>query len=438
MRRCSENNGRKVNERRKWLSAVIIIGCVASAGAAFALVYRPALDAIARPNSTAFPAPIVERGATRAALGDCAVCHTSETGTPYAGGRPLPTPFGIIYATNITPDEATGIGAWSGAAFRRAMRKGISRDGRHLYPVFPYDHFACTSDDDLDAIYAFLMTRRPVSASPPPNNLIFPLGFRPLLAGWNLLFLHKRCFAPVASQSAEWNRGGYLVEGLGHCGGCHTPRNIAGAEEKERQYSGGVAEGWNAPPLNRSNPAATSWTEEALYNYLHTGIDADHSAAAGPMGPVAHELAMAPEADVKAISVYVASLMGAKVLERPPPSDNAGVAARENPEGATLFVGACGGCHDDGAPMTTADRPSLSRVSVLQEDDPRNTIQVIMRGLPPPVSARGPYMPAFLDSLTDRQVGELVAYLRARYSARPAWPKLENVVAEIREQEAMP
>jgi mono/diheme cytochrome c family protein len=285
--------------------------CSAAILVALLLVYEPVIPPITRPDPNSFTAPLVQEGAVLAEIGDCAVCHTAERGAFYAGGRQLATPFGTLYATNITPDEKTGIGSWSPAAFRRAMREGVSRSGKHLYPALPYDHFTHVTDGDLDALYAFLMSRPPVAAQAPENKLIPPLGFRPLLAGWKLLFLHDKPFVPAPGKSAEWNRGAYLVEGLGHCGSCHTPRNIAGGEEGRHSYAGGVAEGWNAPPLDASNPSVKAWSEESLFAYLRTGVDASHSAAAGPMGPVTHALSTVPEADVRAISAYVASLLAA-------------------------------------------------------------------------------------------------------------------------------
>ncbi len=425
-----------MHARRKtiWLSG--LAAAAIAAGIAAAMIYREPIDGITRPDPQSFPTALIQRGASLAAIGDCPVCHTANRGTPYAGGRPLATPFGTIYGTNITPDEATGIGNWSQAAFRRAMREGVSRDGMHLYPALPYEHFTHVSDADLDAIYAFLMTRPAVHAEAPPNKLMFPLGFRPLLAGWKLLFLHKGAFVPSAGESDEWNRGAYLVEGLGHCGGCHTPRNPLGGEKRDRAFSGGVAEGWNAPALDASNPSARTWTAESLFTYLRTGIDADHSAAAGPMGPVAHGLSTAPEADVRAIALYTASLFRAPDEATPSArTDREEKAALEHPTGAALFSGACGSCHGAGAPMMTQGRPSLSLVSALQEDDPRNTLQAILQGIQPATGARGPYMPAFADQLSDAQIAELAAYLRARYSLRPTWSKLESAAAAAREED---
>jgi mono/diheme cytochrome c family protein len=386
--------------------------CSAAILVALLLVYEPVIPPITRPDPNSFTAPLVQEGAVLAEIGDCAVCHTAERGAFYAGGRQLATPFGTLYATNITPDEKTGIGSWSPAAFRRAMREGVSRSGKHLYPALPYDHFTHVTDGDLDALYAFLMSRPPVAAQAPENKLIPPLGFRPLLAGWKLLFLHDKPFVPAPGKSAEWNRGAYLVEGLGHCGSCHTPRNIAGGEEGRHSYAGGVAEGY------ASNPSVKAWSEESLFAYLRTGVDASHSAAAGPMGPVTHALSTVPEADVRAISAYVASLLAAKSPFQP--VDGAAEADESHPTGAALFAGACSSCHGPGAPMAEQGRPSLSLISALQETDPLNTIQVILQGLQPPIGARGLYMPAFSDNLTNSQIAEIVAYLRARYSDRPA------------------
>jgi mono/diheme cytochrome c family protein len=418
--------------RRKLLfgSAAVVAGI--GAFVAIALIYRPAIAPITPPDPKSFTPPLVEEGADLAAIGDCAVCHTAEGGKPYAGGRALATPFGTLYATNITPDAKTGIGTWSKEAFRRAMREGVSRDGAHLYPALPYEHFTHVSDGDLEAIYAFLMTRPAVEAEAPRNKLIPPLGFRPLLAGWKLLFLHETPFMPTVHQSPEWNRGAYLVEGLGHCGGCHTPRNLAGGEEAGRAYAGGVAEGWIAPALDGSNPAVKAWTSDALYTYLRTGIDPQHSAAAGPMGPVTHDLSLVQDGDVHAIAAYIASRIGQNPSGTP--VDQPDQALKAHPEGATLFAGACSSCHGTGAPMLQQGRPDLSLVSVLQEDEPADTIRIILQGLKPPLGNKGPAMPHFADNLTTHQVAEIAAYLRSRFSLRPAWPSLEQTVADARKE----
>lgn len=202
---------------RKILAIAITLLVIAAAAFA-AIAWRSEIEPVKTAQD--FDPALVKRGAELAAVGNCIACHTVPGAQAFAGGLALPTPFGTIYSTNITPDAETGIGAWSEAAFARAMREGVDRRGHHLYPAFPYDHFTRVTDEDNRALYAFLMTRAPVKATPPPNELAFPLGFRPVLALWKLLFLDKGPLELDPQQSEEWNRGAYLAEGLGHCGAC--------------------------------------------------------------------------------------------------------------------------------------------------------------------------------------------------------------------------
>jgi mono/diheme cytochrome c family protein len=408
------------------------IGLAAVLLAAFAVSWQPAWPALANPSATFDPA-IVARGEKLAHLGNCAGCHTAQGGRPFAGGRPLETPFGTVFTTNITPDPETGIGRWSRKAFVRALRDGVARNGDLLYPAFPYDHFTHASDPDIDALYAFLMTRPAVPARAPANRLKEPFGFRPLIAGWNLLFLHKGPLVDDPGQSAEWNRGRALAEGLAHCGGCHTPRNELGAERSDHAYDGAWIEGWYAPPLNADSPAVRPWTAEDLFAYLRTGLSATHAAAAGPMGSVTRGLAQASEDDVRAIAVYFASLMAhAPAAQGLPPADKGNVADAAHPEAAALFAGACATCHEAGAPMMQEGRPSLAWGTPLHENTPNDTIQIIMHGLAPPAGRSGPTMPAYGDSFSDRQLADITAYLRARYTDKPPWPDVPRAVAQVR------
>lgn len=430
---------RRLATRRNliWVAGVCVIGAVF----ALALTYRPSIAEIDPPAPASFTKADVTRGAALATLGDCAVCHTAPDGRPLAGARALATPFGTLYSDNLTPDVQTGIGNWSKAAFRRAMKDGVARDGSHLYPALPYEHFTHVTDADLDAIYAFLMTRRPVRQAAPPNKLIFPTGFRPILTGWKMMFLHKGAIPNDPARSPEWNRGAYLAEGLGHCGGCHTPRNLAGGEVGSHAYGGGVAEGWRAPALDRSNPAARAWTSEALYRYLRTGLSPDHGVAAGPMGPVVEGLSKAPEADVRAIATYIASKMTGRVPAGPhqgQPSDTAAAAARSFPEGATLFSGACAGCHAPGAPMLEQGRASLAYDSALRDSEPMSAVQAILQGVEPPVAGRGPKMPGFAANLTDEQIAQVANYARARFTDQKPWANLPRKVSQARKDGTNP
>ncbi|OYX82001.1 MAG: aldehyde dehydrogenase, partial [Azorhizobium sp. 32-67-21] len=227
------------------------------------------------------------------------------------GGRAMETPFGTVYSTNLTPDPETGIGRWSYAAFERAMREGISRDGHHLYPAFPYTSFTRTSDTDLQALYAYLMSQPAVSAPTPEARMTFPFNVRPLMAGWNALFLKTGQLEADPAQSPQWNRGRYLVEGLGHCGACHTPRNAFGAEKTGAAHlAGAMVDGWEAPALTALSKAPIPWSEADLFAYLRTGFSPHHGTAAGPMGPVVQELAHLPDADIRAMATYLASYAG--------------------------------------------------------------------------------------------------------------------------------
>ena len=413
---------------RRVVLAAGVIGTVCLAAAAAAVAWHPAIAGIAPPIRAAFRPDAVARGATLAAIGDCSVCHTVDGGRPYAGGRGLPTPFGIIYVTNITPDPDTGVGRWPETAFRRAMRDGIDREGRHLYPALPYPHFTRATDDDIGALYAFLMTREPVRATAPANRLPFPLDVRATLAGCNLLFLRPGAGAPDPTHSAEWNRGAYLAEAVGHCGACHTPHNTLGAE-REEALGGGVAEGWSGHPLQAGSPAAQPWTVDELAEYLATGLSAQHGAAAGPMLAVTRELSRVPASDVRALAVYVASQMPRSVPQAAP-----GGAVAEDP----LFTGACAACHAAAAPMTRAGAPSLALSTTVNAASPRNAVRVVLHGIAPREDAPAPAMPGFGDALSDGQVADLVRFVRARYSSRPPWTDIEAEVRAARAEETNP
>jgi len=268
--------------------------------------HRSPIAPIKPPSARAFPAALVEHGAELAQLGDCQGCHTVTTKAPFAGGAAIHTPLGKLYGPNITPDPDTGIGRWSLFAFSRALRHGVARDGRHLYPGLPYEHFLSLTDDDVAALYAFLMTRQPVHAVAPANRLIPPVNYRPFLAAWKALFAHKGGFVPPPGPDPVWNRGAYLAEGLAHCGACHTPRTRFQAEDPDHPLAGGWADGWATPPLDGSG---ARWNVDQLETYLTTGRAPDGKRVQGPMTQVVKSLTPVPRTEVRAISVYIASRM---------------------------------------------------------------------------------------------------------------------------------
>ncbi|WP_174247397.1 cytochrome c, partial [Acidisphaera sp. L21] len=352
------------------------------------------------------------------------------------------TPFGPIFAPNITPDRDSGIGTYSFAAFQRAMREGVARDGRNLYPAFPYTAFSKMTDGDLLALYAYLMAQTPVKATTTPTRLAFPFNVRPLLAGWNLLFNRSGVIEADPAQSAQWNRGNYLVNAVAHCGACHTPRNMLGAERQAAYLDGALVDGWEAPALSELSRAPVPWTQDALYEYLRHGIAAEHGAVAGPMGPVVASLAELPDSDIAAMAHYVASL-----TPRAIPVDVAPLVAAswrdlgaDATEGARLFAGACQSCHHDGngPPVFGANIP-LALNSNLYSDRPDNLLRTILDGIAEPARPGLGPMPGFRDSMNDQQVAELARFLRQRFApARPAWQGIEQAVARARQLATAP
>lgn len=424
-----------------------------AAGVFVVITRRSAIAPIAIPPAASFDPAAVKHGAALAAVGDCDVCHTRPGGREFAGGRAVPTQFGTIYSTNITPDGETGIGHWSEAAFRRAMREGVRRDGAYLYPAFPYDHFTLVSDSDDSALYAYLMTREPVRAAAPPNRLPFPLNVRLVMAGWNLLFLHRGPYRIDTAHDDTWNRGAYLAEGLGHCGSCHTPRNVLGAERADRQFAGGRAEGLTAYALDKNSPAPVPWNAETLAHYLMTGFDDSHGVARGPMAEVTAKLRSAPANDVRAIAAYIAKRMNQAEPERDQTvqqsqmQDARGKADTEasadsqanalrsvdtkNDEGAVIYAGACAGCHEGPRGMPYGGI-NLALSSAISGPSAANLVNIVLNGLPAAEAARAPIMPGFADAMNDRQLVALVRYLRARFADNGAWSDVITSIHDAR------
>jgi mono/diheme cytochrome c family protein len=432
--------------RPRIIAAVIGGVLIAGAAAGFAVTWRPAIAAIEPPRS-AFDPTLVKRGRELAAIGNCNDCHTVRGGGSFAGGLPVPTPFGTIYSSNITSDAETGIGRWSEAAFRRAMRSGVDRDGQHLYPTFPYDHFTNVSDEDDAALYAYLMTRPAVHAPARENALSFPLDQRFVIAGWKLLFLRRGSYQPDGTKSAEWNRGAYLVEGLAHCGACHTPRNGLGAERSNAQFAGGDVDNWHAYAINAQSPAPVPWDAEALFAYLRNGWQPDHGVARGPMAEVVSNLSSVSASDVHAIATYMAGVFGPPTAERiqhgeavlaqtkapaaSVPAATGTPASGAHVEGASIYAAACATCHETGRPLPYGG-VNLGLSTAISSPDPRNAVNIVLSGVRPVEGERSPIMPGFAASMDDDQIVALLQFLRGRFSNQPAWTGVEKAVADAR------
>ena len=431
--------------RPAWLKAgALLMGGV---GVLLGLAgWRSSVAPVAPSTAMVYTAETVEKGRQLAALGNCAQCHTVDASKPLAGGLAMETPFGTVFTTNITPDVDTGIGAWSFSAFQRAMREGISRDGHHLYPAFPYTAFTRMGDDDLTALYAYLMRQPAVRAEAPASTLKFPFSARPLLAGWNALYLTP---GPIklaeTERSVLWQRGEYLVNGVGHCGACHTERNALGAERGGFAYLGGaMVKGWEAPSLTARHPGPVPWTESAFYDYLKRGHSPQHGSVGGPMAEVVRNLQSVPDSDVRAMANYLASFgqPSTAALTDQAAAQAAAQVVAQAAAGAPQLLGpaqrmfeqACAACHHDGnGPRLLGANVSLALSSKLHSERPDNLLRSILEGVQDPATRELGFMPAFNAALDDRQLVELASYMRQRFAPqKPPWTDLPEAVARAR------
>ncbi|CAE6806579.1 Gluconate 2-dehydrogenase cytochrome c subunit [Paraburkholderia domus] len=427
------------------LRAVISV-CTAATSLALLSAARPtygqaaATTTVHIPPDTA-PSPdtpathtLVQRGAYLARAGDCAACHTAPGGKPFAGGLPMETPFGTIYSTNITPDKDTGIGGYSFQAFDDAVRRGTSKRNGHLYPAMPYPSFRILSHDDMDALYAYFMNGiEPVNQPDRPNQLPFPLNVRALMIGWNLLYLKADTpYRDDPSKSVEWNRGAYLVQGLGHCGACHTPHGATGQEKAfseqdgKRYLSGATLAGWNAPTLaDGLGTGLAGWSTAELVAFLKTGRGA-HTAAFGAMTEVVNDSTQhLSDADLKAIAVYLKSLTPEDTALGPPISANDAASATRalragdlHARGAAIYLDNCNACHRSDGTGAGQTFPSLSGNPVVNAIDPTSLIHIVLTGSTMPSSSAMPAplaMPDFGWRLSNQQVADVLTFVRGSW-----------------------
>ena len=406
-----------------------------------------ALDKYSAANPTGVPAELaqadlVKRGEYLARAADCAACHTARGGQAFTGGLPFKFSFGTLYSPNITPDPATGIGAWTDEQFLRAMHKGIGRDGERLYPAFPYTSYALLTDPDVLAIKAYLFSLAPVSAPRLANTFGFPFNQRWLMAGWSAIYRPGKQFQPIEERSAEWNRGAYLVEGLAHCGDCHTPRSLMQGQNQRQKFAGSVITGWHAYNITAdADSGIGAWSEADLANYLSTGHAAGRGTASGPMSE-AVELSLrhlAPS-DIRAIVAYVRSVPAIsdsnsppKRVEPAPASFSAGVAASGDSRGKLVFAGACAGCHG-----WTGESPVLSQASLLGTrgvNDPAgtNVVQIMLSGEAHGGAPGIARMPSFGHAYSDAEIAATANYVIARFGGHEAGISADKV-ADLRSQ----
>ena len=387
----------------------------------------------------------IELGHNLTLIGDCTSCHQPKGTKHMSGGVALPTPFGTIYSTNITPDFQNGIGSWSYEAFERSMRDGIDRDGNHLYPAFPYDHFAATTDEDLTAVYQFLMTREPIASEPKQNELSFPFSLRPLLAGWKLLFHNNAPFEADPALTVEENRGAYLTNTLGHCSACHSPRNMFGAVKKNSFFEGGEAEGWIIPPLAEHSISTVGWDIDDYADYLFDGWSEKHGIAGGPMTEVVDNLYEANEDDVFAIAAWLAKITppiepdksskrfkAIASLDLPEDFDVTFVGQDVPPNilsGAQIFKGKCVKCHK--ARLVKSQPVSLGLSFSVNDDSPKNLFNIILKGIEPPLGVSSRKMQAI--SLSEEELAAVASFVRWRFSDQAEWMDLATDAKEAAE-----
>lgn len=382
----------------------------------------PAVDAAAvltAPIPANLPnANQVRRGQYLVRVGDCMSCHLAAGGKPFAGGLGLNTPFGVIYSANITSDPRTGIGNFTPDQFYHAMHDGIGARGERLYPAFPYPWFTRVSRSDSDAILAYLKTTPAVSYTPPSNKLPFPMNIRLSVAAWDQLYLNTSPFQRRSDQSAEWNLGAQIVNGLGHCTACHTPKNLLGANRTSEQFRGGEIEDSFAPDLTGNRRTGLgSWSVDDIVQYLQTGRNAHASASSQMADVITYSTSLMSPDDVRAIAVYLKGL---------PPSPDPQFSAPDTASmrrGEAIFSDACTACHLEGARGQAGLFPPLRGSAVAQQNDPMGVIHIILAGTrvgPSPKTPTPFSMPSFGWKLNDQEVADVATYIRNGWGNRAA------------------
>ena len=364
----------------------------------------------------------IDKGRYLARAGNCMACHTTRGGQEYAGGRAIDTPFGALYAPNVTPDVATGIGSWTADDFWRALHNGKSKDGSFLYPAFPYPNYTKMVRADSDALYAYFRTIAPVHQPNREHALAFPYNQRVLLAFWRALYFTPGAFQPQAGQSAEWNRGAYLVQGLGHCSACHSARSALGGPLAQQGLDGALMPGalWYAPALS-SDPVTGlgDWPVAELASLLKTGVS-QRGAAIGPMAEVVSaSLQHVSRGDVSAMATYLKSLPATRGGAVAASAGKAGDPRTVLRLGAGLYEQHCAACHGANGKGAPPAYPSLAGNRALALGDVTNPIRVVLNGGYPPGTAGNPRpygMPPFGAALTDVEIAAVVSYVRAGWN----------------------
>jgi len=359
---------------------------------------------------------LIAHGKALVIAGDCTSCHTDDPAKPFAGGKRIDTPFGAIYSPNITPDRATGIGGWSEQDFYGALRFGVAPNGSRYYPAFPYPNFTRLTRNDILAIRAYLATVSPVANKAPPPALSFPLNFRVLMRAWNFLFFRPGILEPDQAKGTDWNRGRYLVEGLGHCGACHTPKTALGGDKSDKRLQGYTLQGWVAPDITSGQGPLADWSADDLAQYLKTGHNR-YAAAAGLMGEVVElSTSKLSDDDTKAMAAYLKDQSG------PKPAADSSADSHVMAAGSAIYQDLCSACHKSDGTGVPNLIPNLSHAATVNTGDPTTVLRVILQGAQSVATDKeptGPAMPAFGWQLNDAQVAAVATYVRNHWGKAP-------------------
>ncbi|MGH8216389.1 MAG: c-type cytochrome [Rhodanobacteraceae bacterium] len=420
--------------RKLVVAAALLLGLGVGALAA----ENPPLDTLLHSKSQPGHATL-ERGRYLVKAGDCEACHTAPNGKSFAGGRVIPTPFGNLYSTNITPDRGTGIGKWTLQDFYRAMHSGIDRQGNHLYPGFPYPWYTKVTGDDVKAIKAYLDTVKPVRKLNRPPGMSWPFTMRSGLAIWNKLYFDQGTFVGDPQKSAQWNRGAYLVRGLGHCGACHTAKNFAGATKASVAMQGGFGENAFAPNLAGGlRDGLGGWSVAEIVEYLKTGSN-DKSSAAGPMAEVVNDdTQYLTNADLTAIATYL------KDLPRMEPDAGSVADADVMKRGGGVYDDNCTGCHMEGGQGQKGVFPPLKGSSAIQAQHAETLVRIVLDGATVPATPMKPtgfQMPAFKEKLDDAQIAAVLSYIRSawgNHAGAVSTGDVANVRDQMKQQKGVP
>jgi mono/diheme cytochrome c family protein len=457
-----------MNGLRKWfadrgwaargiVAAVAVIAVIAIAALvwivgpgpmAFAGGSKVSLSNYRAADPTGVPAQLlgespVKRGEYLARAADCMVCHTTQSGEAYAGGLAFPLPFGTLYSTNITPDKDTGIGNYSDQDFLNALHRGTRPDGSHLYPAMPFTSYTYMTDADALAIKAYLFSLAPVHATAASNTLTFPFNQRWLMVFWSWMFNADSRFEPNADRSPEWNRGAYIAEALGHCGECHTSRNLAFALNNRKKFGGAETAGWYAYNITADQGTGVgAWRDDELLSYLSIGHAAGHGTASGPMGEaVDHSLGQMAPQDIRALVTYLRSVPA--IASPDEPAVRAGPAPDSHKDGGNttdargkmVFEGACAGCHGWSGVSPISPFATLTGARAVNDPKATNVAQIVISGTKRHIPQGVVSMPAFGNTHSDAEIAAVSNYVVARFGGKKSIIT-EQDVASLRKQTA--